>query len=568
MKGKKCIYLIGPPHHQRIVYPVLENLEKEGLKVIYLAVSQEPAYESFCIDRKIPFKYEYEYMDETIEKSINHALKTAGKEFASIIYGTEEGSEWSATIMSKIYRWMVEDLYIFRDGLIEKEKPDFIIFQNELNMWSKLLGYIGYSKGIPVVSFQEGMYYSKLFWFKYHNNYSVNLMLSKTSADVIIEAGSNPHRIIIVGNTYFDKMVKEFSKERIEGFKREKSIDLKKPVILVIISFADLKHSIIDLFQLMLKELENLPPAVIIFKYHPIMDLKHVIAFSKALSSKKHKLLHVHDEEVYPYLFASDICITTGRSTLVSEALALGKPVIDVSELIHIPDYYGNFGVVVKPKNISEIREKMADLLTESLNKDMERRIKEFGIKDIGSYEGAIGRASQAVYALLNIKENYSNMRGYMSAKVYAYKIGDSFVLSIFELEDKNIDAIYKSFKSKNADFGVPKLNGKYPFIKYEDNEKPFLTDKFEEAEAFSGIVVCKEEIIEEVGGWIDYKNPVFTLLDIANHLYLIKAKGCPLDLNIEVEEKPLTPLYIEDPEDVLTFYVNNIFTRGKMYGI
>ncbi len=568
MRARKCIYLIGPPHHQRIVYPVLENLENRGLKTIYLAVSQEPAYESFCVDRNIPFKYEYEYMDIEIEHKVDYALKKCGREFSKVIYTTEEGSEWSITVMSKIFRWTTEDFYIFRDGIIEREKPDFIIFQNELNMWSKLLGYIGYIKGIPVISFQEGMYYSQSYWFKYHNNYSVNLLLSETSAEVLIKAGSNPHRMIVVGNTYFDRMIKDFDEKGIENFKRKKGIDLRKPVLLVIISFTDIQRSIIDLFQLMLKELEKLPPLTIIFKYHPIMDLKHVNMIRNNLSTQKHTLLHVHDEEVYPYLFASDICITTGRSTLVSEALALGKPVIDTSELLNNPNYYGEFGVTIKADSIKDITIRIANILTGDIDDNLKTKMKEFGIKDVGKFEGAVEKAGECIDMLININENYYGMRGYISTNVNAYKIGDAFILSMFELKDSHIDKMYKSFKNSGKDFGVPSLNGKYPFVKYDDNEKPIIIEKFEEAEAFSGTVICSEDVIDRLGGWIDYKNPMFTILDTTNHLYSIKAEGIPLETDIEVPIQDLTPQTLEDKEDVLVFYVNNLFTRGKKYGL
>ncbi len=568
MRAKKCIYLIGPPHHQRIVYPVLEALERRGLDIKYIAVSQEPAYESFCIDNNLPFKYEYEYMDKNVEEKITRALKTAGSDIAKVVYGTQEGSEWASTIMSKIVRWVVEDLYIFRDGLIEKEKPDFIIFQNEMNMWSKLLGYVGYIKGIPVVSFQEGMYYSKLYWFKYHNNYSVNLLLSNTSAELLLEAGSNPHRMVVVGNTYFDKMVKEFDENFLRRFKEEKGIDIRKPVVLIIISFADINTSIIDLFQLMLRELEKLPPMNLIFKYHPIMDLAHVNMVKNNLNSNKHKLLHVHTEEVYPYLFCADLCVTTGRSTLVSEALALGKPVIDTSELLGNPDYYGKYGVVVKVKSVRDIALKMADILTEGIDENFKEKMEKFGKNDIGEFKGAIERAGECIEMLVNIKENYEGMRGYMSANVFAYKIGDAFVLSMFELSDNYIDKIYKAFKGTNKEFGVPLINGKYPFVKYDDNEKPVLTNILEEAEGFSGIAILSEDLVDRFGGWIDYSNPMFTLLDISNFIFANGIEGVPLDVNIDAPEIQLVPAKMEKEEDVFTFYVNNLLTRGKKYAV
>ncbi len=565
MKGKKSVYLIGPPHHQRIVYPVLEYLEKKGLKVVYLGVSQEPAYESFCIDRGLDFKYEYEYMDEEIEEKIKRYIKEEGKRFSSIYYSHPEGPIWFMSVMSKIFRWTLEDFYIFRDGVIKKEKPDFIVFQNESNMWSKLLGYIGYTMGIPVVSFQEGMYYSKLYWFKYHNNYSINLLLSKKTADLLIEAGSNPHRLVVVGNTYFDKMVREFDNNFLSSFKKKKGIEEGRPTLLIIISFADIKQTVIDLFKLIIEKIESLPRLNIIFKYHPIMDLSQVNAIKSNIGSKKHNLVHVHDEEVYPYLFSSDVCITTGRSTLVSEALALGKPVIDVSHFLQIPDYYGKYGVVIKPEDLDQIRTLIGDLLTEGLDTDMLHRIINYGKEEIGDYNGAISRAGEKIEKLINIKESYDEIRGYLSANTRVYKIGNTFIISAFDLDDRYIDLIYKDFKSKGKDFGVPLINGKKPYVVYEDNERPVITEDFDKAEAFGGVIVCGDEVIDRIGGWIDYKNPIFSVLDLSNYLYMLGVEGAPLDVNVEVEGGEIVPVRLEDEEDVMLFYVNNIKTRGRL---
>lgn len=94
LNGKKAVYFVGPMHHQRIVYPVLERLEKEGLKVIYLTCNQEPPFERFCIDRGIPFRYEYEYLTPELEKEINENFIKMGKEFMKRYYSEYVSTYW------------------------------------------------------------------------------------------------------------------------------------------------------------------------------------------------------------------------------------------------------------------------------------------------------------------------------------------------------------------------------------------------------------------------------------------------------------------------------------------
>jgi len=268
-----------------------------------------------------------------------------------------------------------------------------------------------------------------------------------------------------------------------------------------------------------MERLDALPKLNIIFKYHPIMDLSQVNAIKNSVKSNKHNLIHVHNEEVYPYLFSSDICITTGRSTLVTEALALGKPVIDVSHFLQIPDYYGKHGVVIKPDSVDQIRNIVANLITEGVDRDMLNRMVHYGKEEIGDYKGAIDRAAETIEKLININENYEEIRGYLSASTKVYKIGNAFIISAFDLSDRYIDLIYKDFKNKGGDFGVPSINGSKPYVVYEDNEKPVLTEDFERAEAFGGIIICRDEIVDSIGGWVDYKNPVFSVLDLSREI-------------------------------------------------
>lgn len=556
LNGKKAVYFVGPMHHQRIVYPVLERLEKEGLKVIYLTCNQEPPFERFCIDRGIPFRYEYEYLTPELEKEINENFIKIGKEFMKRYYSEYVSTYWPLSIMSKIVRWTVETYYIYRH-ILRKEKPDFVIYQNEMNMWSIILGHLAYNMGIPAISFHEGSYYHDFFTLRLHNSYSINLLWGEEISDVIVRNGANPLRCIHIGNTHLDAEIKKYDERALKKLKEQFGIREEFKTIFIIISLTDVPTNLIESINNLIEFLNDLGSFHIFIKHHPLAEALTVRNFASQIKEGRQKVVNLHEEEAYPYIAVSDLCITTGRSTLVMEALAFGKWVIDLSNILGYDSYYKE--MLPTPKNYEELRIEIKKAFEGKIDESILAKQRFYIEKEFGVIDGAINRAADYIRKLLEVHQKYNTLIKNEVKNLHMYKEGDKIIISVVELESLEIEKLF-SFKNLKEDciYGLKSMG-----LIYDISSRPLLSDS-KNPKAITGVVITNENILQKLG-IVEYDEPLLSIIDFTNRAKNLGYKLELLDINIDLRYPIEERLYrIQSPYDAIKFYINNLIFVNK----
>lgn len=565
LDGIKAIYFVGPVHHQRLVYPVIEALEKEGMKTLYITCNQEPPFERFCVDRNIPFKFEYEYLDENYDKILNEHFKSISQDFMKRYYSIQESTFWPLSIATKILRWTVETYYLY-ERILELEKPDFVIYQNEMNMWSEILGHLAYAKGIPAVSFHEGSYYQDMFVFRLHNSYSINLLWGQSVADVIIRSGANPYRLIFTGNTHLDSIANSFDEKHKRKIIEETGIYKDRKTVMIIVSYMDVPSGLPEKVNLILKAFQKLGNFNFLIKHHPLANSEIVNAFASQIVDNNHKVKNIHFEEAYPYLAISDLAITTGRSTLVLEAIALGVPVVDISPFLGHDSYYRDILPIANKEE--ELLELSKTFLEGGISSYIDEKKKSALESEFGSFKGAVRRAKEFIKQLIDIHRNYKELYRERLDKIKIYKKEDVVVLSQFELEECHVKTIVNAVKKQSNcsnKIYAPFINGHPMGIIYDISSRPVLS-KEKPQSAVGILAIIENDFKKKFDGFVDYDLPSLIIMDLVNRLVYMGMEVKMLDVNILLNVEPLDilPCVIPKPEDVIKFYINNLLFLNK----
>jgi hypothetical protein len=348
-KNKKVIAYIALTHHTRFITPVMEELAKQGAKVLYIVGQAERSQEITSIKLGLNWAHVFDFVTDKDNDDIQRnylLLRDAFKNNLkhNFLFGTSP-----VTVIDKtIYSTAVE--YIGFRNLLKKEKPDLCFALHELNRWGKMFSFWSKKFKIPVITFQEGLYYGLDFGYTGHvQNSTLNLVWGERIKKKLTDFEAPGDKIIPVGNTHLSSEIKFQGKNCIREKKRKQYQCSDSFAILLLFSG---EIPLIEELNPLFESIANSPDKSLFIKFHPITNQDQIKNWVSSIPDDcKTKVKTFHDQEnTYSLMSLSDICVIVQPSTTGLEALAFGKPLIhlDVKMREILPYSFVEFKVAVK----------------------------------------------------------------------------------------------------------------------------------------------------------------------------------------------------------------------------
>jgi len=336
LSGKKSLCFIALPHHNRFLVPMMEALSARGMLTQYFTAAAEGAFEITLNQAKLPYRHIYDYANDQTREQSAEAFRQLRGQFQKIMLQSQTLQAVPVVIQDKTMRAAVDNFHCL-DQMLRQEKPDVLFALHELNPWGKMLGYLSHVHGIPYFTLQEGLYYSHVFYHRFHTDYSTACMVwGEACKETLVQAGCGADKIYPLGNTQIWSAKENYtSAAMVQRTRDSLRIPGGKKILLLLMS-----HSNYQPFDArpLVDWMRRRGDVVAVVKWHPITP-KDVI--ERALSKHRQEplLINAQDDDTYALLGASDVCVTVGNSTTGLEALVYGKPLVEV----RLPDQAYSF---------------------------------------------------------------------------------------------------------------------------------------------------------------------------------------------------------------------------------
>lgn len=348
-KNKKIIIYIALTHHTRFLSPVMERLSLQGAKIHYIVGQAERSQEITAIKLGLNYSHIFDFVTDKDNEDIQtnyHLLRDAFSKNLknNFLFGISP-----VTVIDKtLYSTAIE--YIGFRNLLKKEKPDLCFALHELNRWGKIFSFWSKKLNIPVITFQEGLYYGLDFGYTGHaQNSTLNLVWGDRIKQKLIDCGAPEDRIIPVGNTHLSNEIELQKKNSVREKKRKQYLCSNSFALLLLISGEI--PPVKELYPLF-ESVSNSPGKLLFIKFHPITNQNQIKDWVSSIPNgytTNIKTFH-DDENTYDLISLSDICVLVQPSTTGLEALAFGKPLVHLDVKMRGKSSYSfiEFKVAVK----------------------------------------------------------------------------------------------------------------------------------------------------------------------------------------------------------------------------
>ena len=155
---------------------MMEALTAQGMATHYFTAAAEGAFEITLNQAKLPYRHIYDYANEDTSARANAGFRTLRGQFQQTMLESPALQVVPVVIQDKTMRAAVDNFYCL-DQMLRQERPDVLFALHELNPWGKMLGYLSHVHRIPYFTLQEGLYYSHVFYHRFHTDYSTACMV-------------------------------------------------------------------------------------------------------------------------------------------------------------------------------------------------------------------------------------------------------------------------------------------------------------------------------------------------------------------------------------------------------
>ncbi|MCM2284585.1 MAG: hypothetical protein NDI81_07380 [Desulfobacula sp.] len=348
-QNKKIIVYIALPHHTRFISPVMERLSRQGAEILYIVGQAERSQEITAVKLGLNYSHVFDFVTDQDSDDI----QTNYLQLRDVLSGHLKhhfllGSSPLTVIDKTLYSTAVE--YIGFRNLLKKEKPDLCFALHELNRWGKIFAFWSKKLNIPVITFQEGLYYGLDFGYTGHVQYTtLNLVWGKRIKKKLTDFEAPGDRILPVGNTHLANEI-EYQRKNAIRKKKRKQYRCKDSFALLLLISGEIP-SVRELYPLF-ESVADSTGTFLFIKFHPITPLDQMKKWVSSIPDNYTKRIRAfHDDEnTYDLMSLSDLCILVQPSTTGLEALALGKPLVhlDVRMRDKLPYSFTEFKVAVK----------------------------------------------------------------------------------------------------------------------------------------------------------------------------------------------------------------------------
>lgn len=329
-KHKTIAAYIALTHHTRFLTPIMNQLERLGARVIYIVGQAERSQEVTAINTGLNYVHVFDYVNESDRNEIDENYRALRDGVADgIRRDVAIGSTNALTVLDKTLHASAKEYVGFRNFL-EEETPDICFALHELNRWGKMMAFWAKKMGIPVLTLQEGLYVASNYLFIGHVQYStLNLVWGTKTREKLIGYEAPGERIIPVGNTHIAQEIITLGKNNTRETMRQKMGLEDKTVVLIMFSATPPPmDDILPLFE----RLKDDGHVRLVCKFHPVTGGLVADQWKEKIPGGiKNTLLFFHEQEsTYSLIAMSDLCVLSEPSTTGLEALAIGKPLVQL----------------------------------------------------------------------------------------------------------------------------------------------------------------------------------------------------------------------------------------------
>jgi len=385
-KGEKAFCFLALKHHSRFLLPITRVLEQRGMEIKYLTAPAEMPFELTLQDEGLPYSHTQTYADAALGREIDEAYRSVRRQWKEKLMQSPVLHHFTLPIQDKILRMHVDNFYLFR-RMFEIEKPDLVLALHELNSWGKMLGYLSHEFRVPLITLQEGLYYAPAAVYRFHTEYSsACLVWGEATRDVLVSSGGSAEKIFVVGNTHLQSVVaKETEPSARQRTKAEINIGTKKKVVTLLMGGLGYDKDFSFPAEL-LNWLDDHPELILMCKWHPLTNKLAIDEIANALGPiTNFRMLQQFD--TYRLLAVSDVCIVFGNSTTGLEALAFGKPLIEV-QLTGLDYSFGRQGVAEMVSSLAELPAAVDKILSGHSTADRQQHINEYLWRNLDRLDG------------------------------------------------------------------------------------------------------------------------------------------------------------------------------------
>ncbi len=372
--GKKAMCFIALPHHNRLFFPIMQALKRRGMEVSYFTAAAESGFEITLQDADLPYLHPLDYADAEVQSRIRQAFKELRALWQQRVLDHPALQVVPFPIQDKNNFSVVESVFCFR-RMLEIEKPDMLFGLHELNSWGKILGYLSHELKIPYITLQEGYYFGSPPFYRFHTDYSTACVVwGEFKKDLLVRAGCSPDKTVPLGNIdLWEARARALQKDSVEATREKLGLKQGTKIVLFLMCHANYSTITAERFH---RWLESRGDVAAVFKWHPVTGPDIIATATEKLKKSPH-VISTQTVDTYELMGAADVCVIVGTSTTGMEALAYGKPLLE----IRLPDRVFSFatqGLAEPVQGFDQISEKIEDILNDGMPPERLKRIDEY----------------------------------------------------------------------------------------------------------------------------------------------------------------------------------------------
>ena len=402
-EGKKAFCFLALKHHSRFLLPITRTLEGLGMTIKYLTAPAEMPFELTLQDEGLPYSHTQTYANARVAREIDVAYRKVRALWKEKLLQSPVLHHFTLPIQDKILRMHVDNFYLFR-RMFEVEKPDLVLALHELNSWGKMLGYLSHEFQVPLLTLQEGLYYAPAAVYRFHTEFSsACLVWGEATREVLVRSGGSSDKIFVVGNTHLQSVIaKETGRAAMSRTRKELNIGKGKKIITLLMAGLGYDKSF-AFPQEILDWVRANPDLVLICKWHPVTNKLAIEEIVRALGTVTNiRMLQQFD--TYRLLAVSDVCVVFGNSTTGLEALAFGKPLIEI-QMSGLEYSFGRQGVADSVTSLAELPAAVGRVLEGLVAEDRGRRVEQYLRSNLHRLDGkSVDRCVEAAESMLSAR--------------------------------------------------------------------------------------------------------------------------------------------------------------------
>ncbi|MDM8538209.1 hypothetical protein QUF70_15760 [Desulfobacterales bacterium HSG17] len=360
-KNKKVTAYIALKHHTRFIIPLMEGIASQGAKIEYLVAQAERSQEITAIETNLDYSHIFDFLDDSDTDEIYKNYHIMRKGFASALLKDKAFSLQMTTVIDKTLFATAQEYVGFKNYL-KKTNLDLCIVLHELNRWGKMFSFHAKKQGVPLITLQEGLLTTASSYLNFdltgHAQYSIlNLVWGRSTKEKLCSFEAPEEKIIPVGNTHIITQINKSKQNNIREKKRKQYNHEDCFVILLLFSITLIPtEELLPLFNIM----QDNKDFSLFIKFHPASPRKDIDKWIKQIPEQfRIHINFIHGEEdTYNLMAMSDLCVLSEASTTGLEALAFGKPLVelDLETAITHDSFLAEKKAAIKltPKELSE----------------------------------------------------------------------------------------------------------------------------------------------------------------------------------------------------------------------